>query len=110
MGVPGSIHGRLADHRRPFGRTRRSRPLQQIFPSAGQLAPIAGTLVTRAYSRSEELAADRHAVGILERAGYSKASLESALVWLRQVSGAGGGGFFSTHPGIDERRTALRRL
>ena len=46
--------------------------LEQILPGSSAITPIAGTLVARAYSRSEELAADRHAVEILERAGYSK--------------------------------------
>ena len=29
--------------------------LDQIFPGIGQIAPVAGTLITRAYSRREEL-------------------------------------------------------
>jgi Zn-dependent protease with chaperone function len=38
--------------------------LEQIIPGSSIITPIAGTLVARAYSRSEELAADRHGVEI----------------------------------------------
>ena len=36
--------------------------LDQIFPGTGQIAPIAGTLITRTYSRKEEYDADKHGV------------------------------------------------
>lgn len=84
--------------------------LQQLFPGAGSLAPIAGELVARGYSRNEEQAADRHAVEILRRTGYSKDDLVDALTWIRRVSGAGGGGFLSTHPAIDDRIATIQRL
>ena len=84
--------------------------LQQLFPAAGVLAPVAGELVVRGFSRSEELAADRHAVDILRRSGYSKDDLLDALIWIRRTSGGGGGGFLSTHPDIDERIETIRRL
>ena len=85
--------------------------LDQIFPGVGQIAPVAGTLITRAYSRREELAADRHGVTILKRAGWQKESMERTLVWLKSQTGGGSsGGFFSTHPGTDERIAALRDL
>jgi predicted Zn-dependent protease len=85
--------------------------LDQIFPGIGQIAPVAGQLITRAYSRREELSADRHGVTILKRAGWQKESMERTLVWLKSQTGGGsGGGFFSTHPGTDERIAALRDL
>jgi Zn-dependent protease with chaperone function len=85
--------------------------LQQLFPGAGVLAPIAGELVARGHSRSEEYAADRHAVGILQRTGRSKDDLVDALTWLRRVSGAGGGGgFLSTHPALDDRIETIQRF
>jgi predicted Zn-dependent protease len=85
--------------------------LDQIFPGIGQIAPVAGQLITRAYSRREELAADRHGVTILKRAGWPKESMERTLVWLKGQTGGGStGGFFSTHPGTDERIAALRDL
>ena len=84
--------------------------LQQLFPAAGALAPIAGELVARDYSRNEEFAADRHGVEILRRAGYTKETLLDALTWIRRVSGDAGGGFLSTHPGLDERIATIQKM
>jgi Zn-dependent protease with chaperone function len=39
--------------------------LEQVIPGSSVITPIAGTLVARAYSRSEELEADQRAVEIL---------------------------------------------
>jgi len=83
--------------------------LQQLFPAAGAVAPIAGELVARGYGRSEEYAADRHGVEILRRAGYDKSILLEALSWIRRTSGDSGGGFLSTHPALDERIAAIQR-
>lgn len=85
--------------------------LQQLFPAAGALAPVAGELVARGYGRNEEFAADRHAVDILRRAGYSKETLVDSLTWIRRISGSsGGGGFLSTHPALDDRIATVQRL
>jgi putative metalloprotease len=84
--------------------------LEQVIPQAAIITPIAGTLITRAHSRSEELAADRHAVTLLRRVGSSKESLENTLAWLQRSSGGDGGGWFATHPGTDDRIQALREL
>jgi putative metalloprotease len=82
--------------------------IDQIFPGTGQIVPIAGELVARKYSQSEEFAADRHGVELLERAGYTKEVMIEGLTWLMQVSGDSGGGFFATHPGTTERIAALK--
>jgi predicted Zn-dependent protease len=84
--------------------------LQQLFPAAGVLAPVAGELVARGYGRTEEFAADRHGVQILQRAGYTKETMLDALTWIRRVGGSGGGGFLSTHPGLDDRITTIERM
>jgi predicted Zn-dependent protease len=84
--------------------------LERFFPGSGALTPIAGTLIARGYGRTEEYAADRHGVDILRRAGYPAEIMVDTLRWLRGVSGNGGGGFLSTHPAIDERIVALRKL
>jgi Zn-dependent protease with chaperone function len=43
--------------------------------------------------------------------GAPPGALERTLLWLRTVSGDGsGGGFFATHPGLDQRIEALRKL
>lgn len=82
--------------------------LEQLYPAAGAIAPIAGTLIARGYSRDEEYEADAHAVEILRRAGYSKETLIEALSWVAHSSGGGGGGFLSTHPATEDRIDRLR--
>jgi predicted Zn-dependent protease len=78
--------------------------LDQIFPGSGQITPVAGELVARAYGRSEEYAADSHGVTLLDRAGYDgRRLMVETLTWLQQTSGSGGGGFFSTHPNTGDR-------
>lgn len=85
--------------------------LDQIFPGAQALTPIAGQLVFSAYSRGEETSADAHGKQILDRAGYEGKDLMIAtLTWLASQSGGGGGGFFSTHPATNDRLAALERL
>jgi Zn-dependent protease with chaperone function len=84
--------------------------LDQIIPGSGALTPIAGGLIARAYSRSEEYAADRHGVDILKRAGYPAATMLNTLTWLGQTEGTDGGGFFATHPATVDRIEALRNV
>jgi predicted Zn-dependent protease len=86
--------------------------LEQVIPKAAIITPIAGTLITRKYSRTEELEADKHAVTLLRRVGSSKESLENTLAWLQRTSGGddGGGGWLSTHPGTSDRIQALRQM
>ena len=85
--------------------------LDQIFPGTGQLAPVAGTLITRSYSRKEEYAADKHGVDLLNRIGQPKEVMIDTLTWLMQSEGAsGGGGFFATHPATGDRIEALRKM
>lgn len=84
--------------------------LEQLIPGSSAITPIAGSLVARSHSRSEELAADRHAVDILRRAGYSKEVMINTLTWVTRTSGDSGGGFLSTHPASAERIDALRSL
>jgi Zn-dependent protease with chaperone function len=85
--------------------------LDQIIPGAGQVVPIAGALVTRSYSRSEEYAADRHGVDLLKRIGQPKEVMIRTLTWLMASTGSdGGGGFLSTHPATEDRIEVLRKL
>jgi predicted Zn-dependent protease len=84
--------------------------LERVFPGGAMVAPIAGTLITSSYSRPQEFEADRHAVTILRRAGYSKEVMIRSLSWIMQVEGNNGGGILSTHPTTDERIRALRKL
>jgi predicted Zn-dependent protease len=85
--------------------------LDQIFPGTGQVAPIAGALITRSYSRKEEYEADKHGVTLLNRIGQPKEVMINTLTWLMQTEGSGaGGGFFATHPATGDRIEALRKL
>jgi beta-barrel assembly-enhancing protease len=85
--------------------------LDQIFPGTGQVAPIAGALITRTYSRKEEYEADKHGVTLLKRVGQPKEVMINTLTWLMQSEGSGGrGGFFATHPATGDRIEALRKL
>ncbi|MBL8699840.1 MAG: M48 family metallopeptidase [Alphaproteobacteria bacterium] len=85
--------------------------LDQVLPGSGALAPIAGELVMRAHSRSEESAADAHAVTIMRRAGYDgKQLMAGALAWIARVEGGSEGGFFATHPATEDRIEAIRNL
>jgi predicted Zn-dependent protease len=83
--------------------------LERIFPGSSSFTPIAGTLISNNYTRPLELEADRHAVTLLERAGYSKHTLIDTLRWLMRRAGNSGGGL-SSHPAISERIQALQSL
>jgi predicted Zn-dependent protease len=86
--------------------------LDQIIPGSGNIAPIAGELLLRKYSRSEEYAADKHGVQLLQRAGYpGRQMMSDTLSWLMQSSGgSSGGGFLATHPGTTDRVAAVKAL
>lgn len=84
--------------------------LEQLFPGSSALTPIAGTLISGSYTRPLELQADRHAVMLLQRAGYSRETMADTLAWLMRRNGNNGGGILSTHPATSERIQALRSL
>ena len=84
----------------------------QIWPGSENLTPIAGQLLSNAYSRNEEYDADAHGVEILKRSGYNgKALMADTLSWIAQTeSSEGGGGFFSTHPAKGDRIQTVQRM
>ena len=84
--------------------------LEQLFPGSSTLTPIAGALITNSYTRPLEMQADRHAVTLLQRAGYSRETMLNTLVWLARRNGDTGGGILSTHPATSERIQALRSM
>jgi predicted Zn-dependent protease len=83
--------------------------LDQIIPGSGAVAAIPGKILMNRYTQSEEYAADRHGVEILQKAGMSPSIMADTLTWLMQTEGSSSGGFFSTHPATAERIEALRR-
>jgi Zn-dependent protease with chaperone function len=86
--------------------------LDQIFPGAGAIAPIAGRLVLNKYTQREEYQADAHGAEILQKAGMpGRDVMANTLTWLMQTEGgSSGGGFFATHPATTDRIEAIRRL
>jgi len=84
--------------------------LDQIFPGAGAIAPIAGKLVINKYTQREEYAADQHGAEILQKAGMSRDVMADTLTWLMQTEGGSSGGFFATHPATTDRIEALKRM
>ena len=85
--------------------------LDQIIPGAGRVVPVAGAMIQRKYSRTEEYEADRHGVELLKRVGRNKDVMIATLTWLMNTEGdGGGGGFFSTHPETGDRIEVLRKL
>ena len=88
--------------------------LDQLLPGSGemtsQFGQVAGQYYLASYSRGEEYDADAHGVELLRRAGYDgKGMMIDTLSWLRRTTGAGGGGFFATHPETGDRVAQLRR-
>jgi Zn-dependent protease with chaperone function len=96
--------------------------LSASFGAAGVIAPGAGLadllvnpLAVRAFSRRQELAADRKAVEILWDMGY-RAPRRTLADALRTVDRTGPkpkeglGGLFDTHPSLGERLAALEPL
>jgi predicted Zn-dependent protease len=84
--------------------------LEELFPGSSSVTPLAGTLISNTYTRPLELEADRHAVILLERAGYSKKTMIDTLNWLVRSNGDTGGSILSSHPATSERIEALRAL
>lgn len=84
--------------------------LEKFIPGSAAIAPIAGTLISNSYSRPLELEADRHAVTLLKRAGYSKATMIDTLGWLMRRNGDSGGGFLASHPATSDRINALQSV
>ena len=83
--------------------------LEKVFPGSGAVTPIAGTLISNSYSRPLELEADRHAVTLLRRAGYSKQTMTNTLTWLLRRNGDSGG-VLASHPATSDRIKALESL
>jgi len=83
--------------------------LDQVFPGAGAIAPIAGKLVLNKYTQREEYAADAHGAEILQKAGLPRDIMADTLQWLIATEGSSSGGFFATHPATTDRIEALKR-
>jgi predicted Zn-dependent protease len=70
-------------------------------------AQIAAAGAFARFSRADEREADQYAVQLMSQTGYDPEGLARLLERLMQ-SGAGGGGFFSSHPNPEERVQNVR--
>jgi len=74
---------------------------------------ILDQIIPGKYTRSEEYAADKHGVQILQRAGHQGRQLMAdTLTWLMTSSGGSNSktSFLSTHPGTSDRIAAVKAL
>ena len=89
-------------------------------PGVGYLDYVANPVISSAYGRTQELAADRHAVLLMERAmiaggltpadarADAAATMAYALRYLQARYGEeDGGGLLASHPGVAERIRAI---
>jgi len=81
---------------------------------AGQAASVGGGLAAAAYvnkfGRDDERDADAFAVEVMPKAGYQPMGLVTFFETIQRESGAGGGGFLSSHPAPAERIHDTRAL
>lgn len=79
-------------------------------PIAEEVAVQGGLFVALAYSRENERAADRFAVGLTRRAGYDPAALATFFDRLEADFGPEPPAWLSTHPGHSDRAAQIRAL
>ena len=96
---------------------RQSSALIVVSVVTGDLATLSSfsgslpiLLINRGYSRDFEREADAYAVDLLNKVGIDPDSLASALTKLEKAAGTKkvASGYFSTHPGTDERIAVIR--
>lgn len=66
------------------------------------ITDIAGTILTKGYSRSQEYESDEYAAELLKRSGYNQGGILEMLGALKNAGG-GKGGWLSTHPEAEDR-------
>ncbi|MEK6710456.1 MAG: M48 family metallopeptidase [Nitrospinota bacterium] len=90
--------------------------LGAFVPGAGYLNHLANPLVTRAYSRENELEADSIAAALMEKRHGSIGRARNLMTFLegrsaaRKAKGEEGTGLFDTHPHPEERIVQLRKI
>jgi len=82
--------------------------LTRTFESS--ISDITSTVMNSGYARKFELQADKAAVTILERAGYSPNGLVSMLQQMEKNLKPGGHDFAKTHPAPQDRITELTKF
>lgn len=83
-----------------------------VVPGLGLADFVVNPLVVRAFTRDQELAADRKAVEILEGMGHlaPRRMLASALTSAATLNGSVTGGIFAKQPDLKDRLAALEPL
>lgn len=83
-----------------------------VLPGLSALDLVANPLIVRAYTRDQEISADRKAVEVLRDMGYAtpRRALAEALRAAAALNDAAGRGPFATEPELRERLAALEPL
>jgi predicted Zn-dependent protease len=76
----------------------------------GSISDITSKMVNSGYARKYEFQADKSAVTILQRAGYSPSGLVAMLQQMEKQLKPGGHDFAKTHPAPADRITELTKL
>lgn len=74
-----------------------------VIPFGGTVVDLTTHAVVSAYSRDDERAADVRGMQLASSAGYSPCGMLRVGAAIKEDTGGSAGGFFSTHPGTDER-------
>ena len=83
-----------------------------VVPGAGLLDLVAAPLIVRAFTRDQEITADRKAVEILRAMGHESPArtMAQALTAAHEVNGPRPGGALASEPPLSERLSALTAL
>jgi predicted Zn-dependent protease len=76
----------------------------------GSISDITSTLMNNGYSRTTEYEADKGAVAIMKKLGYSPSALVSMLEQMQKQLKPGGRDFVKTHPSPEVRIAELKKL
>lgn len=81
-----------------------------FIPGSGLIRHAVNPLAMKAFSRTQELEADRLAAMILIKAKGNLSGVENLRDFFLGASGSGGGGLFDTHPAHAERVAQLNEI
>lgn len=76
----------------------------------GSISDITSTMMNNGYSRTTEFEADKGAVAIMKKLGYSPTALVTMLEQMQKQLKPGGQGFAKTHPSPEVRIAELKKL
>lgn len=112
-------HFRLGHHRRRSDRDQRADTISTVagavlswvgLPFASVATDATAVIASRAFSREDELDADRVGLDYLRNAGYAATGAIRLQQMLLRSGGNTGSTFLSTHPGGEDRIENIRQL